>query len=184
MGLLTKDIKSLDDLLRQGLGELLYSERRIRRAIPALRSKVRDPMLRRELDDCLQAATENARHLEEAFTLLGALPGSIECPAIDGIFISAEELNDEIDGYHVLDTAIAAAMQAVENYASARYVTVIGWTRELDRPETARLLQKCRARHQHGADSMYLLAERRLNAQAGRRSSASRSVASPMPLAS
>lgn len=179
MGLLTKDIKSLDDLLRQGLGELHYSERRIARAAPALRAKASDMLLRRELDDCLGASGENIGHLLEAFRLIDTPAHHLECPAIDGIFISAEELNDEIDDYHVLDTAIAAAMQAVENYTIARYVTIIGWMRELGRPEGARLMQKCLARHKRAADAMYLLAERRLNAQAGRAT-----LAPMMPLAS
>ncbi|QIB33758.1 ferritin-like domain-containing protein [Ancylobacter pratisalsi] len=168
MGLLTKDIKSLDDLLRQGLGELHYSERRVARAAPALRGKASDALLRRELDGCLQASSENIARLVEAFRCIDTAPNHVECPAIDGIFISAEELNDEIDDYHVLDTAIAAAMQAVENYTIARYVTIIGWMRQLGHIEGARLMQKSLAQHKRAADAMYLLAERRLNAQAGR----------------
>ncbi|MDF2620236.1 MAG: hypothetical protein K0S00_2895 [Xanthobacteraceae bacterium] len=166
MGLFSKDIKSLDDLLRQSLGELLYTERRIAKALPLLAAKVSDPLLRRELERAKMASEDHLARLEEVFHLHDAAPRSIECPAIDGIFISAEELNDEIDGSHVLDAAIAAAMQAVATYSAARYMTTTAWLRQLGRPECARLLHASLVARQRAADALCALAEQRLNARA------------------
>jgi ferritin-like metal-binding protein YciE len=166
VGLFSKDIKSLDDLLRQSLGELLYTERRIAKALPGLAAKVSDPLLRRELERARLASEDHLARIEEVFLRHDASPRSIECPAIDGIFISAEELSEEIDDFCVLDTAIAAAMQAVATYSAARYMTAAAWLRQLGRPECARLLHANLVARQRAADALCSLAEQRLNARA------------------
>ena len=166
MGLFTKDIKSLDDLFLQALGEILYIERRISKVLPGLIAKTSDPLLARELDAGLAANASRIERVKEVFRLNGTPPKANECTAIDGIFTSAYELNEEIEKAHVLDTAIAGAVQAVEAYSSVRYMTVIGWVQQLGKPECARLLRKNLIERQRANDALGQLAELRLNARA------------------
>lgn len=166
MGLFTKDIKSLDDLFLQALGEILYIERRISKVLPGLIAKTSDPLLTRELGAMLDANATHIERVKEVFRLNGTPPKANECTAIDGIFTSAYELNEEIEQANVLDTAIAGAVQAVEAYSSVRYTTVIGWLQHLGKPECARLLRKNLIERQRASDALCQLAERRLNVQA------------------
>ncbi|WP_421699994.1 ferritin-like domain-containing protein [Ancylobacter sp.] len=166
MGLLSKDIRSLDDLLIQGLGELLYTERRIAKTLAALAGKVSDPALRRDLEDGLAASTSNIAQIEEVCRRRDCRPHVAESPAIDGIFISAEELAGEIDDDHVLDIAIAGAVQAAAAYTAARYAGLIASLAGVGRTDCCRLLQAGLAHHQRVADMLRLLAEKRLNPRA------------------
>jgi len=166
MGLFTKDIKSLDDLFLQALGEILYIERRISKVLPGLIAKTSDPLLTRELDSVLSANATHIERVKEVFRLNGMPPKANECTAIDGIFTSAYELNEEIEQANVLDTSIAGAVQAVEAYSSVRYMTVIGWLQQLGKPECARLLRKNLIERQRASDALCQLAEMRLNARA------------------
>lgn len=166
MGLFTKDIKSLDDLFLQALGEVLYVERRISKVLPGLIAKTSDAHLTRELEAVMHANATHIERVKEVFRLNGIPPKANECTAIDGIFTSAYELNEEIEQPNVLDTAIAGAIQAVEAYSSVRYITVIGWVQQLGKPECARLLRKNLIERQRASDALNQLAETRLNARA------------------
>ncbi len=166
MGLLSKDIRSLDDLLVQGLGELLYTERRIAKTLGTMAGKVSDPALRRDLEDCLAASAGNVAQIEEVCRRRDCRPQVAESPAIDGIFINEEELAGEIDDDHVLDIAIAGAVQAAAAYTAARYTNLIGRLGGVGRPDCGRLLHAGLAHHQRVADTLRLLAEKRLNSRA------------------
>lgn len=169
MGLLSKDIRSLDDLLIQGLGELLYTERRIAKTLSLMSGKASDAALRREIEQCRAAAAGNIAKIEEVCRRRDCSPRVLESPAIDGIFISEEELAGEIEDCHVLDIAIAGAVQAAAAYTAARYATLMGRLSGLGRPDCGRLLQAGLLHHQRAADTMRLLADQRLNERALRR---------------
>lgn len=170
MGLLTKDIKSLDDLLLQSLAELRYTERRIQRALPILAGKLSDARLQDEMQKWVEASETYMERVDAVFRLHEATPCVVECPAIDGIFISADELNDEIDSYHVLDTAIIGAVEAVAAYSLTRYQTVIGWLRQAGRVESARLLHENLSSRRRATATLQVLAERCLTETRPRRS--------------
>ncbi|MDR6952271.1 ferritin-like metal-binding protein YciE [Ancylobacter sp. 3268] len=169
MGLLSRDIKSLNDLLVQGLGEALYAERRCARVLPTLNVKTSDIQLKGELNAVLAGSAACVGRVEAVFRLLDRSPKAAECPAIDGLFIGAEEINGEIDDPHVLDSAIAAALLDVGTYKTARYATLIGWLRQLGRKDAAELLQPNQAGCRRFVEALHMLTERRLNPRAGGR---------------
>lgn len=166
MGLLSKDIRSFDDLLVQGLGELLYTERRVAKTLAIMAGKASDAALGQVLDQCANAGTANLAQIEQVCRRRDCRPHVAESPAIDGIFIGAEELSGEIDDCRVLDTAIAGAVQSAAIYTSGRYITLMGWLDAVGRPDCARLLQAGLVQHQRTAETMRLLAEKQLNPRA------------------
>ncbi|TCK30719.1 ferritin-like metal-binding protein YciE [Ancylobacter aquaticus] len=166
MGLLSKDIRSLDDLLVQGLGELLYTERRIAKTLAIMAGKTSDMALSRALEACASAGTANVAQIEQVCRRRDCRPQVAESPAIDGIFISAEELSGEIDDCRVLDTAVAGAVQSAAAYTSGRYATLMSLLDAVGRTDCARLLQVGLVHHQRTAESMRQLAEKRLNPRA------------------
>ena len=72
----------------------------------------------------------------------GVTAKAVACPAIDGILTEANEVAGEVDDKQVLDAALIAAAQAVEHYEITRYGTLIGWAKQLGRPDCASVLQK------------------------------------------
>lgn len=169
MGLLSRDIRSLGDLVVQALGEQLYAEKRCARMLPTLVAKVSDTELKAELTAAQTASAAAIRRLEDVFRLMDRAARPMECPAIDGFFISVEENSGEIDDPHVLDAAIAAAVQDVAAYRAGRCAKLTAWLRQLGRPDAARLIQPNQLACQRFAETLGVLAERRLDPRAGGR---------------
>ena len=125
MGLLTKPIKSLDDLFVHTLQDIYYAEQQITKALPKMISKVSSPELKQGLDQHLGQTRNHIKRLEQVFQLHGEAPKAVTCPAIDGILEEANEIMGDAKDSDVLDAAAAAAAQAVEHYEIARYGTLI-----------------------------------------------------------
>ncbi len=168
MGFFSKDIKTLDDLCRRVLGELYYAEKRMTKVLPEMIAKAGDPLLKRALDAHLAASQQQLLKIEEIFRLDGGSACAVECPAIDGILIEAEELRGEIADAKVLDTALAAAAQTALGFTAGRYATVASWLFETTRTDCARKLQRC-ADEQRRTGAELARLEAHLNARAGGR---------------
>jgi Uncharacterized protein conserved in bacteria len=137
MGLLTKPIKTLDDLFVHTLQDIYYAEQQITKALPKMISKVSNPDLKQGLQDHLQQTKNQVTRAEQVFRMIGQPAKAVTCPAIDGILEEANEILGDAKDAEVLDAAAAAAAQAVEHYEIARYGTLIAWARELGRDDCA-----------------------------------------------
>jgi ferritin-like metal-binding protein YciE len=117
MGIFTKDIKTMEDLLLHGLQDIYYAENQI-----------------------TKAPSKQIERLDNVFEKLGQKPSGTQCPAIDGIIKEANEVAGEVADKAVLDAAIVSSAQAVEHYEICRYGTVIAWAEELGHDEVVRFL--------------------------------------------
>jgi ferritin-like metal-binding protein YciE len=142
MGLLTKPIKSLNDLFVHTLQDIYYTEQKLTKAIPKMASKVSDPQLQSAFLTHLAETEVHVKRVEEVFKMHGEPPKSVTCPAIDGIVTEAEDIMKDASDPEVLDAAALAAAQAVEHYEITRYGTLIAWARELGRNDCASVLQQ------------------------------------------
>src|SRR5262245_58206416 len=140
MGLFTKDIATMDDLLLHGLQDIYYAENQILKALPKLIDKATNRDLTKGLKDHLGETEKQVERLDQVFKLLGKEPKGVKCPAIDGLTSEADELVGEVADKQVLDAAIIGSAQAVEHYEMARYGTLIAWADELGRDDVVRLL--------------------------------------------
>jgi ferritin-like metal-binding protein YciE len=140
MGLFTKDIQSMDELLLHGLQDIYYAENQIVRSLPSLIDKATNRDLTNGLSDHLEETKKQIGRLDQAFTKLGHAPKGVKCPAIDGLISEADELAGEVADKQVLDAAIVGSAQAVEHYEIARYGTLIAWADELGHDDIVRLL--------------------------------------------
>ena len=140
MGLFTKDIQNMDDLLLHGLQDIYYAENQIKKALPDMIEKATNRDLTAAFKAHLGETEKQIGRLEQAFKILGKEPKGTVCPAIDGIIKEANEVAGECDNKKVLDAALVAAAQAVEHYEIARYGTMIAWSEELGRDAIAKLL--------------------------------------------
>jgi ferritin-like metal-binding protein YciE len=140
MGLFTKDIKTMDDLLLHGLKDIYYAENQIVKSLPKLIEKATNRDLSKGLSDHLEETRNQIARLDQVFKKLGQEPQGVKCPAIDGLITEADELAGEVADKEVLDAAIVGAAQSVEHYEIARYGTLVAWADELGRDDVARLL--------------------------------------------
>ena len=140
MGLFSKDIKTMDDLLLHGLKDIYYAEHQITKALPTMIKQATNRDLSKGLADHLEETKKQIGRLEQAFKLIGQEPKAVRCPAIDGLVDETNEVVGETEDKSVLDAALVGSAQAVEHYEMARYGTLIAWADELGRDDVVRLL--------------------------------------------
>jgi ferritin-like metal-binding protein YciE len=140
MGIFTKDIKTMEDLLIHGLQDIYYAEQQILKALPKMIDMATNRDLVAGLKSHLEETNKQVERLQKAFSKLGKEPSSTHCPAIDGVIKEADETASEIEDKSVLDAAIIANAQAVEHYEMCRYGTLIAWAEELGHDDIVRFL--------------------------------------------
>src|ERR1700710_624731 len=140
MGLFSKDIQTMDDLLLHGLKDIYYAENQIAKSLPKLIDKATNRDLSKGLKDHLEETKSQITRLDQVYQKLGEKPQGVKCPAIDGLISEAAEVAGEIADKDVLDAAIVASAQAVEHYEMARYGTLIAWAEALGHDDIVRFL--------------------------------------------
>jgi ferritin-like metal-binding protein YciE len=140
MGLFSKDIQTMDDLLLHGLKDIYYAESQIVKSLPKLIDKATNRDLTKGLKDHLEETKNQITRLDQVFEKMGEKPQGVQCPAIDGLIKEADEVAGEVADKDVLDAAIVGSAQAVEHYEIARYGTLIAWAESLGRDDVIRLL--------------------------------------------
>lgn len=163
MGLLSKDIKSMDDLFVHTLKDIYYAENQIVKALPKMIDKASDQQLKEGFETHLKETEGHVRNLEKVFNLMDMEPSGVDCPAIDGIIKEAKETAGEIEDENVLDAALIAAAQAVEHYEITRYGTLITWAQDLGYEECADILKRNLDEEKATDEKLTELAESRIN---------------------
>jgi ferritin-like metal-binding protein YciE len=163
MGLLSKPIKSLNDLFVHTLQDIYYAEQQITKHLPKMIDKVSDSQLKQGLQSHLAETKNQVTRLEQVFKMHGESPKAVNCPAIDGILEEAQEIMGDASDAEVLDAAALAAAQAVEHYEIARYGTLIAWARELGRNDCATVLRQTLAEEKAADAKLTQIAEARVN---------------------
>src|ERR1700730_12472325 len=85
MGLFTRDIKTMDDLLLHGLKDIYYAENQIVKALPKMVEKATNRDLTTGLKNHLAETEKQVGRLGPVFKMLGQEPQGVKCPAIDGL---------------------------------------------------------------------------------------------------
>ena len=166
MGLLTKDIKTMDDLFVHTLRDIYYAENQILKALPQMIAKTSDSALKETFQSHLEETRNQVKRLEQVFRQHGVEAKGVNCPAIEGITEEADEIMGEVEDRDVLDAAILAAGQAVEHYEITRYGTLIAWAKELGRNDCAELLRQNLEEEKAADKKLTAIAESRVNRKA------------------
>jgi ferritin-like metal-binding protein YciE len=166
MGLLSKDIKTLDDLFVHTLQDIYYAENQITKALPKMIGKATDPQLKQGFETHLRETENQIKRLEQVFQMHGKQPKAVDCPAIDGIIEEANDTAGDIDDKDVLDAALLASAQAVEHYEITRYGTLVAWAQQLGRNDCASLLQQNLDEEKATDKKLTAIAESKVNQRA------------------
>jgi ferritin-like metal-binding protein YciE len=140
MGLFSKEIQTMDDLLLHGLKDIYYAENQIVKALPNMIEKATNRDLTKGLKEHLEETRNQIARLNQVFQKLGEKPQGVKCPAIDGLINEADEVAGEVADKEVLDAAIVGSAQSVEHYEIARYGTLIAWAEAVGHDDIVRLL--------------------------------------------
>jgi ferritin-like metal-binding protein YciE len=140
VGLFSKDIKTMNDLLLHGLQDMYYAEQQITKALPNMIDQATNRDLAQGLKSHLEETRKQIERLDQVFNKLGKQPSGTDCPAIDGLIKETDATSGEVEDEAVLDAAIVASAQAVEHYEIARYGTLIAWAEELGHDDIVRFL--------------------------------------------
>jgi len=140
MGLFSKEIQTMDDLLLHGLKDIYYAENQIVKALPGMIEKATNRDLTKGLKEHLEETRNQITRLNQVFQKLGEKPQGVKCPAIDGLISEADEVAGEVADKDVLDAAIVGSAQSVEHYEIARYGTLIAWAEAVGHDDIVRLL--------------------------------------------
>src|SRR5438270_271894 len=109
------------DLFLHGLQEIYDAEQQISKALPKMIDKATNRDLIAGLKAHLEETNKQIERLDKVFQKLDKKPSGTQCSAIDGIIKEADELTGEVANKAVLDAAIVASAQAVEQYEICRY---------------------------------------------------------------
>ena len=163
MGLLSKPIKTLDDLFVHTLQDIYYAEQQIVKALPKMIEKATDPQLKQAFQSHLGETKNHVTRVEQVFKMHGESAKAVTCPAIDGIISEAKEIMADASDPEVLDAASLAAAQAVEHYEITRYGTLIAWARQLARDDCASVLKQTLEQEKATDQKLTGIAEARVN---------------------
>jgi ferritin-like metal-binding protein YciE len=163
MGLLSKPIKTLDDLFVHTLGDIYYAEQQITKALPKMIEKSSDAQLKQAFQTHLTETKNQVKRLEQVFEMHGVPAKAVSCPAIDGIIEEANEILGDTKDSEVIDAAALAAAQAVEHYEIARYGTLVAWAKQLGRNDCAAVLQQTLVEEKATDRKLTEIAEARVN---------------------
>ena len=166
MGLLSKDIKTLDDLFVHTLQDIYYAEQQITKALPQMMEQATDPQLKQAFQTHLGETQQQIQMVEQVFRMHGQDPKGVTCPAIDGIIDEAQDIAGDIDDPQVLDAALLAAAQAVEHYEITRYGTLVAWAKQLGRDDCASVLHQILDQEKATDQKLSRIAESKINTQA------------------
>ena len=166
MGLLSKDIKTLDDLFVHTLQDIYYAEQQITKALPQMMEQATDPQLKQAFQTHLGETQQQIQMVEQVFRMHGQDPKGVTCPAIDGIIDEAQDIAGDIEDPQVLDAALLAAAQAVEHYEITRYGTLVAWAKQLGRDDCASVLHQILDQEKATDQKLTRIAESKINTQA------------------
>jgi ferritin-like metal-binding protein YciE len=157
---------NLDNLLYDGLRDILYAEKKGLQSYRKVIRAVQSPELKAAFEKHREETEGQVERLNRVFEIIGKRARSKPCHAMDGMVEEAEEVMEEYKDSPALDAGILAAAQSMEHYEIARYGTLASWARQLGHEEAEQLLRETLEEEKRTDELMTQLAESALNQMA------------------
>jgi ferritin-like metal-binding protein YciE len=136
-------VQSLPELLVHELGDLLFAEKTILKALRKMVREVSSPDMQRRLEQHHGETEQQIRNLEQAFQSLGARARGQKCPGILGIVEEHDEFKQEEEpSKPILEAFDLGAGLRVEHYEIAAYRSAIALAQSLGARDAVALLQE------------------------------------------
>lgn len=149
------------DLFLHELGDILYAERVLVKALPKLQQEASDRELADGFKGHLVETRQHVANVEQAFKALGERPKAEKCPSIDGIKQEHDEfVTDESPSADVLDSFLTGAGARTEHYEIAAYEGLIVSARAMGEREVVKLLSENLAQEKEALAKMKKIGKR------------------------
>ena len=136
-------MKDPRELFLHELGDLLYAEKTLVKALPKLAKEATDDALRKGFEDHLEETRVHVTNLEQVFEAIGEKAKAEKCPGIDGIKKEHDEfMTDNAPSDEVRDLFLTGAGARAEHYEIAAYTGLITMAKAMGESEAVPLLQE------------------------------------------
>ena len=131
------------DLFLHELGDVLYAEKTLVKALPKLQEEASDAELASGFADHLEETRQHVKNLEQAFEALGEPAKAEKCPGIEGIKKEHDDfVANESPSSEVLDAFLTGAGARTEHYEIAAYEGLVTMATAMGEDDVASLLNK------------------------------------------
>lgn len=159
-------VKSLKDLVIDGVKDMYNAENQLTKALPKLAKKASSDTLREALEEHLKETENHIKRLENVFKELDIAPRGKTCEAMKGIIKEGEEKMKEVQEDEVLDAALISAAQKSEHYEISSYGTLINLTKRLGLNKAANYLKENLDEEYAADDKLTKIADSEVNKKA------------------
>jgi ferritin-like metal-binding protein YciE len=123
------------------LGDALYAEHVLVKALPELAREAGDRELREGFELHLTETKQHVKNIEQAFSMLGVNAKAEKCPGIEGIKVEHDEfMSKEQPSPAIRDMFLTGAGARTEHYEIAAYTGLVTAAKALGESECAALL--------------------------------------------
>ena len=149
------------DLFLHELGDVLYAEKTLVKALPKLQEEASDDELAQGFGAHLEETRQHVKNLEQAFETLGEPAKAEKCPGIEGIkkehddFVANESPTSE-----VLDAFLTGAGARTEHYEIAAYEGLVTMATAMGEDDVASLLNENLAQEKAALAKMQTIGRR------------------------
>ena len=129
------------ELFLHELGDVLYAEKTLVKALPKLQEEASDEELAKGFGDHLEETRQHVKNVEQAFEQLGEPAKAEKCPGIEGITKEHDDfVANESPSQDVLNAFLTGAAARTEHYEIAAYEGLVTMAEAMGEDEVARLL--------------------------------------------
>ena len=149
------------ELFLHELGDILYAERVLVKALPRLEEEATDSELAKGFKAHLAETERHVSKVERAFAVLGEKPEAERCPGIDGIKKEHDEfVENESPSPEILDSFLTGSGARTEHYEIAAYETLIISAQAMGEEQVAKLLSENLAQEKEALQKIKTISRR------------------------
>ena len=149
------------ELFLHELGDVLYAEQTLVKALPKLQEEAADEELAQGFGEHLEETRQHVKNVEQAFEALGEPAKAEKCPGIEGIKKEHDEfVSNESPSQEVLDAFLTGAGARTEHYEIAAYEGLVTMAEAMGEDEVARLLHENLAQEQNALRKIQTIGKR------------------------
>jgi ferritin-like metal-binding protein YciE len=149
------------ELFMHELGDILYAERVLVKALPKLEKEASDEELAESFKEHRLETEQHIANVEQAFEELGEKAKAEKCPGIDGIKQEHDEfVKEQSPSPEILDAFLTGAGARAEHYEIAAYEGLIASAEAMSEDKVVKLLSENLAQEKKALQKMKTIGKR------------------------
>lgn len=153
-------------LFEEQLGDILWAEKALTKAIPKMIKNATSTDLKDALTAHLMETEQHIDRVEEVFAMIGKKPHAEKCEAMNGLIKEAGEIMDACEDGSMCDAGIIIAAQKIEHYEIATYGTLREFAETLDLTNAVEILQETLNEEKAADEKLTQIATNTVNSEA------------------